>query len=394
MDGHNVWRWFCGWVRWEAEGGLPGRLLTLAAREKLPLWDTKRHGILFSACCRAGDYRRLRPLARRCGLRLHLKERHGAAFILRRYHARPGLVLGIIVYTLLLVFLSGRIWSLDIRGVHAADRAALVTLLAEHGVAVGRSKAGVNSEAIRLDALTRLTDISWLAVNLDGCVAEVEVREMNPEETPTEPNAPSNLVAARDGIIRSVEVTGGTATVQEGDAVAAGGILASGIIETQQELLFRRSSGRVMAETTREITVCVPLAETLTLPTGNATETLTLHLFGWSLPLSDNSIHGTGCQLEEFDRPLTLGGVPLPLGITMRRYTPLADRPVQRTPEQARALAEEQLVAEEHRQLAQARIDERDVTWEEVDGRLILTARYRCIENIAVEVPIQMETVP
>ncbi|MBO5797222.1 MAG: sporulation protein YqfD, partial [Clostridia bacterium] len=297
MDWMRIWRWARGWVRFEAEGGTAGRLLTLAAREGVPIWDTHREGAVLTASCLAADYPSLRPLRRRCGLRLRLKERHGAAFVMRRYHARPGLLAGVAVYMALLLFLSGRIWSLDMRGLETADEGALRGLLAEHGVTVGGAKARVDSEAIRLDALTRLTDISWLAVNLDGCVAEIEVREMNRSETPTESTAPSNLVAARDGIVLSVEVTGGTATVQVGDAVAEGGMLASGIIVTERETLFRRSSGRVMAQTSREITVQVPLAETLLLPTGKPTETLEVHLFGFLLPLSDNGISPTDCQV-------------------------------------------------------------------------------------------------
>ena len=394
MEWIRVWRWARGWVRFEAEGGAPGRLLTLAAREGLPIWDTHREGVVLTAHCFAADYRKLRPLARRSGLRLHLKERHGAAFVMRRYHARPGLLAGVVVYAVLLVFLSGRIWSLDIRGLDSADEAALRGLLAEHGVAVGRAKAGVDSEAVRLDALTRLTDISWLAVNLDGCVAEVEVREMNPDETPPESTAPSNLVAARDGIILSVEVTGGAATVQVGDAVAEGGMLASGILVTERETLFRRSSGRVMAETEREITVRVPLTESLLLPAGDATETLELHLFGLLLPLFDNSVSGTDCRLEEHDSLLTINEVPLPLGVRMRRYTPLAEQQVTRTAEEAEALARERLGKEEEAELKDVEVLEREITVEERDGVLILKATYRCVENIAREIPIQMETAP
>ncbi len=390
MNEYAFWRWLCGWVRFETDGDSAGRLLTLAARDGIALWDTRRTASRFSACCRANAYRRLRPIARRCGRRLRVRERHGAAFVFRRYHKRIGLPIAIGVYLLLLVWLSSRIWSLDIRGLRYADEGALRALLAEHGVTVGAPKRGVDSEAIRLDALTRLEDVSWLAVNLDGCVAQVELKEMNPHETPTEPTAPSNLVAARDGVVVAVEITGGTAAVQAGDAVAAGNILASGVVTTEQGVTLHRSSGRVLARTAREITVEVPLTEECLLPCRKPFEALTLSVFGLHIPLYDNALVTEGCRTETHESTLTVGGIPLPLGVRIDRYTPLSLQTVTRTVGEATLLAEAALAENEAALLAEAEIHERTVTAEQGENSVRLTAVYSCTEDIALEVPLRL----
>lgn len=387
----RFWRWLCGWVQFQAEGGGAGRLLTLAAREGLALWNTNLHNATLFACCKARDYRRLRPLARRCGMRLHLQHRHGAVFFLRRYHARPGLVAGAALYAVLLLLLTGRIWSVDIRGVSHADEHALRALLADHGVAVGQRRAVVDPEAIQLAALQQRDDISWLAVNLDGCIAEIEVKEMSTEETPPEATAPSNLVAARDGLIVAMEITGGEATVQVGDAVAEGGLLVSGITATDRETLLRRAAGVVLAQTEHHLTVEIPMEERLLLPCADAHETLELRVFGLLLPLFDNNLSSDGCRVEESDRLLTVGGVTLPLGLRMRRYTPLSEQTVIRTVEEAEALAAERLATEEETTLADVNVIERTVEKTVSDNTLILTANYRCVENIAREIPLQLE---
>lgn len=387
----RLWRWVRGWVRFEAEGGSVGRMLSLAARARIPLWDTRREGCVLSARCRAADYRRLRPLFRRCGLRARIRERHGAVFLLRRYHARPGLLAGIAVYALLLLWLSGRIWAIDIRGLSAANETALREFLTEYGVAVGQKKADVNPQAIQLAAIQELPDISWLAVNLDGCVAEVELRETNTQESPPPEDTPSNLVAARDGRILSMSITRGEAVVQVGDAVAEGGLLASGITATERETLLRRSQGVVMAETTRRLTVRVPLNEVLLCPAGTPRESLTLCLFGQRLPLSDSDLSPVGCQVEESAHFLTLGGVSLPLGVELRRCTPLAEQPVSRTPEEAQAQALQRLNAEEAQTLADAQITSRTLSTVVEQDVLVLTADYQCVENIALEIPLQLD---
>ena len=54
--------------------------------------------------------------------------------------------------------------------------------------------------------------------------------------------------------------------VQAGDAVTRDTLLISGVVESKTGPLLRRSSGRVIAETSRTLTAEVPLEETLLLP--------------------------------------------------------------------------------------------------------------------------------
>ena len=61
-------RWLLGWVEFEAEGGFPERLLNLAARGGIPLWDTGRRGVVLTARCFARKYKKLRPIARKAGV--------------------------------------------------------------------------------------------------------------------------------------------------------------------------------------------------------------------------------------------------------------------------------------------------------------------------------------
>ena len=107
-------RWLLGWVRLETEGGFPEKLLNQAAKAGLPLWNSCRQGIRMTTCCYARQYKKLRPLAKKACVRMRVKERHGIPFFLHRYRARAGLAAGILVYALLLQFLSGRIWIVHV----------------------------------------------------------------------------------------------------------------------------------------------------------------------------------------------------------------------------------------------------------------------------------------
>lgn len=201
-------------------------------------------------------------------------------------------------------------------------------------------------------------------------------------------DAPSDLVAARDGLVVAVEITGGRVAVKPGEGVAAGSLLASGSTETEEGVILCRSGGRVIAETRREIAVSVPHKETLLLPAGEAAELPELRLFGISVPLYDSDISPQGCRVETFTRMWTLGGVTLPVGVAMRRYTPMALQTVIRSAEEAEALARERMGEQEAALPEGLEVLERQENVTDDGACLTLTLTLRCREDIALEVPI------
>ena len=83
-------RWVVGWVRVVTEGGYPERLLNDLTAAHIPIWNVHRRGEETRFSCMAGDYRRLRPLARRACLRMRVGQKHGLPFWRHRYrHRRP-----------------------------------------------------------------------------------------------------------------------------------------------------------------------------------------------------------------------------------------------------------------------------------------------------------------
>ena len=115
-------------------------------------------------------------------------------------------------------------------------------------------------------------------------------------------------------------------------------------------------------------------------------------MFGWSIPLSDDSGEraGEGFQIEECRRQAVLGGVALPLGFQMKRYTPLSLRAVVRTEKEAEELAKNRLAEQEATLLADTEILDRAVSVSVNDRTVTLTGTYRCVEDIALEVPLNL----
>lgn len=386
-------RWLWGWVWFDAEGGFPERLLNLAARQEIALWNTYRQGVVLKACCRVKDYKKLRPIARKAGMRIRVKEKHGLPFITHRYHARAGIVAGMAAYVLLLLFLSQRIWVVHIVGNEKVSDADIIAVVQPMGVEHGHKLDTIDIPNIQLAALQKLPDISWLTVNLSGSIAHVEVRERTLPPVPSDPNRPSNIKAARDGRIIEFSVYGGQAMVQKGDAVTQGMLLVSGVIEGKDGTgtIMRRSQAKIIAETNRKLEVRVPLTETRLLPTGKTIFRPTFTFFGIAIPLyTDGPIDSEYALKEEF-HPLMANGLPLPLSFTTKLYTLMEPHEIVHTEEEAAAIAQELLNQKEKAELGNASITDSQRQGYIEGDTYVLYGEYACIEDIGMEEQIMID---
>ncbi len=386
----RFFRWLLGWVSFEAEGGFPERLLNLCARSEVPLWNTGRRGVSLQACCYARHYKKLRPLAKKSGMRLHIGQRHGVPFFLHRYRARAGILAGAAVYAGLLMVLSQRIWVIDVHVQNdAVPTARIEEVLEPMGVYIGAKRDSLDINTIQLKVLEQLPELSWLTVNLNGSIAEVETQVRAPAPEITNKSGPSNLKASCDGTIVEIEVYDGQPMVQKNDAVAEGMLLVSGVVDSKAGPILKRSRARIIAETQHDIVIRLPLEESRLLPNGRVISRPVFQFFGLSIPLyTDGPVEGE--YIEEFEKnPLTANGLRLPIGLATQRFILQDMQTITRTHEQAAAEAAQLLEQQTAARTAEGiELVERAVEETIENGDYVLTAHDRCREDICREEPI------
>ncbi len=76
-------------------------------------------------------------------------------------------------------------------------------------------------------------DVAWISINKIGSTASIEINETVNKPKLVDNNKTTNVKAAKDGVIVRLEVLGGWAAVQEGEAVTAGDLLISGVRESE-----------------------------------------------------------------------------------------------------------------------------------------------------------------
>ncbi len=384
----HVWRWFPGWVRVETQGGYPERLLNAIADEEMAVWGVRYRGEWMRFSCFAQDYRALRRRARKACVCMRVKQKHGLPFLVHRYRHRKGLAVGLVIYALILALLSPRVWAIQVVGNTATSTQEILTVARDMGVRIGARMDALDIKRLEINGLDRLPTLAWISVNPSGSVARVEVTERKPTPQVLDLSAPSNIVALRDGRVVSVTVVSGQKTVLVGEAVSAGTVLISGRVESELGEQLYRAYGEVWAQTARRITVSVPLTYYPPTADGYVAVCPTLSFLGVEIPLYARAPSGENYQTWEQAHFLRAQDLTLPLGITNRYYIRTVHKATTRTKAQAQELAVRRLAAQEAALFAPDSFDETGRKGEWKNGVYTLTADYTCLENIALEEPL------
>lgn len=336
----RLFRRLRGFVRFSLRGGCPERVVTLAARDGVLIRDLHKTPDGVSAYVGASDYRRLRRHAKNNGCRMRVEKKFGFPFFFCRVRRRGGLIVGTVAAALLLALLSRSVWVMDVSGNSAVPEGEILYVLRRQGVYPGAFKSDIDLISAEQNALIELPELSWLAVNLRGSRASVEVRERTapPEAVPL--SSPCNVVAARGGTIKRVSAFRGDAVVKAGDSVAAGDLLVSGLTEEAGAV---HAIAECIAEVPVRIEVFVPYASAEREYTGETMKKTVLHLFNLNIPLSFfRKMDYNNYDYTISTQYLRFAGGELPIGATVTEYREYAEVEKRVTPDEAARSASRQ----------------------------------------------------
>lgn len=263
----------------------------------------------------------------------------GLPALLDRYRGRWGIPVGVLVFAVLVWQSCTVVWEVDVSGNERMSKREIITMLEEFGFGVGSRFGGIDFDKMQNDFLLTTDEIAWIAVNMEGTVAHVQVREnLGGKSSGNDTANAANVIAAEDGQIVEVRVAGGRAAVQRGDIVRTGDLLISGVLTVREDgLRFEYGKGEVLAQVRREIVVQSPLTREEIVPTGRETVRKTLKFFAKDVKLFRNSrIEYVTYDTIIMEKQLSLpGGITLPLWITTQTLRETETVTVQVTKEEA-----------------------------------------------------------
>ena len=223
-----------GQVRVRAECAFPERVLNLCGARDLAFWDLEWESpTAFTCRLSRSDYGKLRRAAEKLDCELTVVGREGAPFFLRRFRHRTALVTGLVACGLGLFVGSFFVWDFRVEGNETVSTERILRALEKNGVGLGSFGLSLDGEDIRNHVLLDIPELSWIAVNVSGCRAHVQVRErVQPPEIVDE-KTPSNVVARRAGLVLEVRALDGVTCVLPGTSVEEGQLLISGVADTE-----------------------------------------------------------------------------------------------------------------------------------------------------------------
>lgn len=262
-----VGRWLsraAGEVRIWVRGASVERFLNVAMQGEVALWDLVRvDARTLEATLSLRDFYALRRLMGRTGCRVRVTGRRGLPFFAARFRGRWLLTGGIGVLAAVIVLLTQFIWVLEIDAAPGVPVSALRGVLRQTGIYEGAWIGQVDTDNTRRAIQTEIPEAGVIAITRIGTAVRIEVDTAVPTPARIDRAAPTGLVAARDGVISRMEVTGGQALVQPGAAVQQGTLLVSSAVPNTTEWgepHRAHGMGRVMAYTSHEATLLCPLS--------------------------------------------------------------------------------------------------------------------------------------
>lgn len=314
----------------------------------------------------------------------------GLQYLLERYRKRFGILVGAILFALIIFASEQFVWDVNVAGNGSISSAEIEGRLSSLGCKVGSYIPKIDIYKLQNEYLLTHSDTAWIAVNLHGTVANVEIREIENPERAVDESVPYNLVAREDGIVSYMEILRGRPVAEVDNLVRKGELLASGIEDGKHGFMLVHARGKVLAEVKRKIRIEVPLEETVKKQTGRVYREKYLNIFAFSFKFSKNG----GIFPEEYDtiestRKLNaFGAVELPIAVKTREFHEIAPVTAVYTPDEARAEAYRRLRTQTELHLKEGELIGRKIDAGLIDGVYVIECELTLLADIAEKQPI------
>ncbi|NLM55773.1 MAG: sporulation protein YqfD [Firmicutes bacterium] len=315
----KLWTWLVGYLVVRFRGPYVERALNAAAQDGIPCWGIERltTDIVITRLS-VRHFRRLRPILRTYGVGAAIFERQGLPFVLNRLRKRLFFIVGLLVVSLGILYLSSFVWFIEVTGSDRIRADEILNAAVAHGLFSGLPRRALNEAALEAALMSQFPSLAWADIRVEGTRAVIEVVERQPAEY--DPSLVGDIVALFGGVVTDVFVARGTALVHPGDEVHPGDVLISG---TYYDRWGRKQQGRaqgaVWARTWRESFAEVPLYESYQWDTGEVHSQMLLKLGKYTIPLGLNSPF-SAYRTEVRIWQLKFGNHELPVQFTQRKF--------------------------------------------------------------------------
>ena len=375
-------RWLRGYVEFDIRGRFPERFINLCLRQGRMLFNAGPVNGVFVASLLLSDYKDIRYLARKAGVRLRIRKRSGVPFLINKYRKRSGVLVGVLLLVITSLLMQCFVWTVEISGIESLSEAYIRTLLKDNGISEGSFKGNLNLHAVERKIMREVEDIGWMSINVTGTEFDVVIEEKTAKPLITPSDMPCNIKAKCDGVIVSMNIKNGSTKLTSGSAVMKDQLIVSGVIENAlKQNYFVHADASIIANTEHSVTQKVQLKGTYSKPI-NTVKRNSLQFLWLNIPLSITRINDEYTSRIECSR-VHLNGNELYLGTNTEYCTVYEDYSFSMDKDSAKELLNVKDYMYRLFNLKDCISIETTSAFDETDSECTSYVKYLCTEDIA-----------
>ncbi|MDD6058344.1 MAG: sporulation protein YqfD [Clostridiales bacterium] len=306
-------KYFRGYVYVQLNGYAPERFLNLCGNRDILIWNLKPCEGGYRFCISVQGFRELKPILKKTRTKITILKRYGLPFTAFRYRKRKMYGLGFLLFGLLLSYLSGFVWNIEVTGNSYLSEETVLEFLEEEHAGFGSAKARIDCAALEEALRSRYDDVIWTSIQIYGTKLTVDIQEnLLPEENYIKADdTVYDIVAAKDGIVSDIITRSGIPLVAAGSEIKEGDILVSGRLEILNDdgevadYLYQSADADILAKVLHPYQDVIEIEYINETKTGESCGNYVLQIFGksiknpfFSVPYQDYTMISDTAQLH------------------------------------------------------------------------------------------------
>lgn len=388
----SIARYFLGYVDFTAIGADIEKFITFLAKNGIEIISYTKKEYVFYGKILAKDYLKIKRYAKRCGLKLKIRKKHGIIFDIRKNINKIGFFTGLIFIIFFVYCMNMFIWQINVTGNLKVETEEILKSANEMGLLTGTLSKKHFVQNIEWYILRKHPELSSVEINIQGSVANILINEIKKEsEMVSDDDIPVNIVAGKYGVIRRIDVFDGQKAVNKGDAVMKGDLLVSAVYEDRHnKLTLKHARANVIAETDYNMEIEFPLKEKILKKNKLEKTTFIVSVLGKKYYFGYNK-NGDYLSLQTNEKQINFLWLKLPIIVTKIQHYSVKGNTITHNLEEGRIEAFELLRKKEKETMSDMEIISRKTEEKIKNGKYIINADYIVLMDIAEEQPIESD---
>lgn len=385
-------KYFKGYVDFYAEGADIEGFLTDCVKDGIYITSIKKQEYKFWGTIDSKDYKRIRKKVRKHSLKAVIIKKHGIKLFYRKHKNKIGFLIGTIFIYLSILFMNLFIWEINVIGNDKIDINTIIKSAEKTGLVTGTLSKKHFTPDMEWFVMNENEGIANVEINIQGSVANIIISEsLEKPEMKYDDDVPTNIVASRYGVIRSLDVFDGWEKVNVGDAVMKGDLLVSAVFEDRHnKLTLKHARAKILAETDYKLNVEFPFKEIIKTKGKKEKVVYDIDFLGKNLKFGKHNNSSDFLSSKE-SKQIYFLCIKLPIKVDITTYYSVKQNTITHSMGDAKNKALELLEEKERKEMAEMKIISKKLSEKIKNEKYIINAEYIVLMDICEEQPLESD---